>query len=225
MQDSVRFFVSDTGIGIDKAQTDKIYNPFYKIEDNPDILYGGAGIGLTSSKRLVELMGGIIGVESEINIGSEFYFILPLSVLNTQPDGDKNIFKKNFLKNTLILMFTDDADTFEFVNKTLNPYGAKLKQTTREYDTIEQIKAVCLARKCLVLIDLKLPFTTCFELKRLIKTTDSKIPVIALTDYRLLKDNQQITNENFDAYLSKPIKAETLLDEISSLLKQIPETR
>ena len=70
MQDSVRFFVSDTGIGIDKAQTDKIYNPFYKIEDNPDILYGGAGIGLTSSKRLVELMGGIIGVESEIDKGS-----------------------------------------------------------------------------------------------------------------------------------------------------------
>jgi len=225
MQDSFRFFVSDTGIGIDKAQTDKIYNPFYKIEDNPDILYGGAGIGLTSSKRLVELMGGIIGVESEINKGSEFYFILPLSVLNPQPDGGKNIFKKNFLKHTLILMFTDDAETFEFVNKTLNPYGAKLKQTVSEKDTIDQIKTVCPARKCIVLIDLKLPFTSSFELKRLIKTTESKIPVIALTDYTLLKGNQKITDENFDAYLSKPIKAETLLDEISALLIQPTETK
>ena len=223
-QDSVRFFVSDTGIGIDNVQTDKIFNPFYKIEDNPDILYGGAGIGLTSSKRLVELMGGIIGVDSEINKGSEFYFILPLSVLNTQPDGEKNIVKKNFLKNTLILMFTDDADTYEFVNKTLNPYGAKLKQTLTEKDTIDQIKTICLTRKCIVLIDLKLPFTSSFELKKLIKTTGSKIPVIAVTDYTLLKDNQEITDENFDVYLSKPIKAETLLDEISVLLEQSPET-
>jgi signal transduction histidine kinase len=73
----VRFFVSDTGIGIDKTEIDKIFNHFYKIENNPDILYRGTGLGLAICKKIIDLMGGKIWVESVLGQGSVFYFTLP----------------------------------------------------------------------------------------------------------------------------------------------------
>ncbi|MFO7658623.1 MAG: ATP-binding protein, partial [Bacteroidales bacterium] len=80
IEKQIRFFVSDTGIGIDKEDFDKIFNPFYKIESNNDRLYRGAGIGLAICKKIVELMGGEIWVESEIDTGSVFYFTVPVDI-------------------------------------------------------------------------------------------------------------------------------------------------
>jgi len=73
----VRFFVSDTGVGIDKSEIDKVFDHFYKIENNPDVLYRGTGIGLALCKKLVAIMGGEIWVKSILNQGSVFYFTLP----------------------------------------------------------------------------------------------------------------------------------------------------
>ncbi|MBN2612609.1 MAG: hypothetical protein JXB00_13725 [Bacteroidales bacterium] len=74
----VRFFVSDTGIGIDKSEFDKIFTPFYKVETNNEKLFRGAGIGLAICKRIVNLLGGEIWVESEFNKGTIFYFSVPM---------------------------------------------------------------------------------------------------------------------------------------------------
>jgi signal transduction histidine kinase len=74
---SVRFFVSDTGIGIDLSNMDKFFDQFYKIEDNPKKTYSGTGIGLAICKKTVELMGGNIWVESILHNGSTFCFSLP----------------------------------------------------------------------------------------------------------------------------------------------------
>jgi ligand-binding sensor domain-containing protein/signal transduction histidine kinase len=76
---SVRFFVSDTGIGIESAEYDKIFNHFYKIENNPNKLFRGNGLGLAICKNIVEMMGGVIWVESELGKGSVFYVTLPFS--------------------------------------------------------------------------------------------------------------------------------------------------
>ncbi|WP_075591141.1 hybrid sensor histidine kinase/response regulator [Labilibacter marinus] len=75
----VTFYVSDTGIGIQKENIEKIFDPFMKIEYQSEVLYGGTGIGLSICQRLIELMGGKLWVESEVNKGSTFYFTLPLS--------------------------------------------------------------------------------------------------------------------------------------------------
>mgnify|MGYP001814171577 CR=1 FL=1 len=74
----IRFFVSDTGIGISETNFDTIFNHFYKVEDDTKKLYRGTGIGLAICKKIVTLMGGEIWVESELNIGTTFYVDLPL---------------------------------------------------------------------------------------------------------------------------------------------------
>jgi len=89
LEKSVQFFVSDTGIGMNKSEIDKIFDPFYKIENNTDILYRGAGIGLTICKKMVELMGGEIWVESVLYKGSVFYFTLPVTPDNSKPNNQK----------------------------------------------------------------------------------------------------------------------------------------
>jgi signal transduction histidine kinase len=75
----VSFFVSDTGIGINKKQKEFIFQRFTKIENNKEKLYRGAGLGLTICKNLVELMGGRIWVDSIPHEGSTFYFNLPVN--------------------------------------------------------------------------------------------------------------------------------------------------
>jgi signal transduction histidine kinase len=72
-----RFFVRDTGIGIKKEHFEVIFDKFRKIEDDPDILFRGIGLGLSISKQIVELMGGSISVKSEFGSGSEFSFVIP----------------------------------------------------------------------------------------------------------------------------------------------------
>lgn len=215
----VRFFVSDSGIGIDKSEVDKIFNPFYKIEDNPDILYGGAGIGLTSSKRLVELMGGTIGVESVVKEGSVFYFTLPV---NTQHPVSKNqkelkVFKKGFLKNKTILVETTEQDTFELVKKTLTGSGAKIIQAFSGQEIINFIENDPLNQNCIILLDIKMPYSESYKINRQIKAIIHTVPVIALTTFTLSTEMQKISDEDFDGYLSKPIKAETLLNVLFRL--------
>ena len=73
----LKFFVKDTGIGIAKNQYDVIFNIFRQIEDTHTRNYGGAGIGLTIAKKIIEILGGEIWVESELGKGSTFYFIVP----------------------------------------------------------------------------------------------------------------------------------------------------
>jgi signal transduction histidine kinase len=75
-EDRVRFFVSDTGTGIEKTEFDKIFNHFYKIEKNPNKIYRGTGLGLAICKKVIEKMDGEIWVESVVNQGSVFYFTL-----------------------------------------------------------------------------------------------------------------------------------------------------
>jgi signal transduction histidine kinase len=77
----LKFVVSDTGTGIEEDKLEYIFNNFTQSDDSITKKYGGTGLGLAISKRLVEMMGGTISVESRINEGSTFYFILPLKIV------------------------------------------------------------------------------------------------------------------------------------------------
>ena len=78
--EEVIFYVKDTGIGMSKEQLNKIFKRFTTLESEREKFYRGAGLGLYISKRIIELLGGKIWVESEVNVGSSFYFSIPYNV-------------------------------------------------------------------------------------------------------------------------------------------------
>ncbi len=204
------------------TEMEKIFDPFYKIEDNIDILYGGAGIGLTTSKRLVELMGGTVSVESEVNQGSVFYFTLPVGNGNRVSDnpGEMKISKKGFLKDKTILIATDEQDTFDLVSQTLKCYKVKIIRSLNLTDSLKFIQnnTNTANENYIVILDTKPPGKNDYEVYKKIKKINSKILVLALNAFQLNMEEQIAPDENFDGYLSKPIKSETLINVLFELL-------
>ena len=86
---TIRFFVRDTGVGISEENMNKIFDRFTKIEEDRKKLFPGAGLGLTIAKRLVELLNGEIWVESEVGVGSVFYFQIPSEIKHTKHQTEK----------------------------------------------------------------------------------------------------------------------------------------
>jgi signal transduction histidine kinase/ligand-binding sensor domain-containing protein/CheY-like chemotaxis protein len=208
-----RFFVSDTGIGIGSSEIDKIFNHFYKIENNPVKLYRGTGLGLAICKKLIEMMGGEIWAESIISKGSVFYFTLPF-VSQNMPLLDqkkKENEKKIKLKNFTILVAEDTPTNYELIHSMLKPFGAEIIWAQNGQEAIDYIKNNPDIKNCIILMDIKMPVVDGFEATRQIKAINDKIPVIAVTAYAQIGDKEKILSENFDDYISKPMRVETLL--------------
>jgi signal transduction histidine kinase/ActR/RegA family two-component response regulator len=222
-ENNVQFFVSDTGIGIEKSEIDKIFNHFYKIENNPGKVYRGTGLGLTICKKIIEMMGGKIWVESTINEGSTFNFTLPnVHVLSLSKIEKKNKEQKKINLEKFTILVAEDTETnYELINAMLKPYGADIKWAKDGQQAIDFIKNNKDIEKCIVLMDIKMPVVDGYEANRQIKEINNKIPVIAVTAYAQAEDRENILKNKFADYISKPIKMETLLNLLFKYSKMI----
>jgi signal transduction histidine kinase/ligand-binding sensor domain-containing protein/CheY-like chemotaxis protein len=217
LQKKVRFFVSDTGIGIESSEIDKIFNHFYKIENNPVKLYRGTGLGLAICKKIVEMMGGDIWAESIVNKGSVFYFTLP-NYSEFLSSHNRNMKKEQIklnLKNFTILVAEDTQTNYELIESMLKPFKTKIIWAKNGQEAIDFIKSNPNIENCIVLMDIKMPVVDGYQANKQIKAINYKIPVIAVTAYAQKVDKERILNENFDDYISKPMKMENLLEALS----------
>ena len=228
----IKFSVSDTGIGISKEKTEIIFESFTQAESSTTCKFGGTGLGLTISKKLVEAMGGRIWVESEIGKGSNFYFIVrlkkgpgskpaahlelftgqsqqPEKLLGLPTNGLGEIAKR-------ILLVEDSED-----NRML--ILAYLKKTDYEIDVAENgelaVEKFMAGKYGLVLMDMQMPVMDGYTATKIIRKTETKenmvqTPIIALTAYALKEDAQKSYNAGCTAHLTKPIQKATLLDAI-----------
>jgi signal transduction histidine kinase/ligand-binding sensor domain-containing protein/CheY-like chemotaxis protein len=222
-EDVVRFFVADTGIGMETDQIGKIFNQFYKIENEAQKQYRGTGIGLTITKKLVNLMGGDIWVESIVNSGSIFYFTLPneqenAAIMKNEIAEPKKLF---WLKELTILIAEDDPTNYRLLTAMLKSSGSKIQWAHDGQEAIDFIKKKPADEKCIVLMDIKMPIINGYEATRQIKKIDESILVIAVTAYALLQDREKIMNYKFDGYISKPFNLETLLSVLSKFATNI----
>ncbi len=214
LEEDIRFYVKDTGIGISSEDQNKIFNHFYKVELGNERLYRGTGIGLSICKRLVEMMGGKIWVESTENIGSTFYFSLPktlMTVSNSPKDNSDNTFN---LDGVHVIIAEDEADNFRLIESILLPYDVKISWAKNGLEAIEIVKNKC-TNNCLILMDIKMPLMDGVTATREIKKINENIPIIAVTAYAQPADKIMIANEPFDDYISKPFKPDVLLSTIS----------
>jgi len=214
------FFVKDTGIGIEESLRDSIFERFVKIEHEISRLYGGTGLGLSIARDLAEMMDGRIWFDSEVGVGSQFYFLLPNSV--SAFNGKDKLLSSKELKakyNWLgkrVLIVEDDEMSFVYLKEVLKSTQIDILRAKNGNQAIELFEAN--PDIDLVLMDIKLPEMDGYEATRRIKQIRPMIPVIAQTAYAMADDQQKILQVGCDDYISKPINRRKLLQTIEGLI-------
>jgi PAS domain S-box-containing protein len=224
---TLRFTISDTGIGIPGEKLGAVFERFTQADSSTTRKHGGSGLGLTISKRLVELMGGSIWVESEVGKGSVFSFAAPFEIWAgakrpaAVPIGTDS---EPPLPALHILLVEDSAD-----NRTITL--AYLQDTPYRIDIAENGAIACekfiAGHFDLVLMDRQMPVMDGLTATRAIRAWEQAnhrppTPIIALTAAALKGDQEKCVVAGCTAYLSKPIKQEVLLQAIKEWSVVVP---
>ena len=217
--DALRFTISDTGIGISREKLSTVFERFTQADSSTTRRYGGTGLGLTISKRLVELMGGRIWVDSTIGAGSVFSFVAPLEIsTGAKPPLAAPVAAgpASPLRPLHILLVEDYPD-----NRTITL--AYLQDMPYQVEVAENgaiaYEKFTLGQFDLVLMDRQMPVMDGLTATRAIRAWElandrQATPIIALTAAALKGDREQCVAAGCTAYLSKPIKQEVLLQAI-----------
>jgi len=214
----VRFIIKDTGIGIEKSKQKTIFESFIQADGSITRRYGGTGLGTTISKQLVELMGGKIGLESEIGKGSSFWFNIKFKQQKPLTKAEENIDL-----NGLRILLVDDNATNRFVLiEYLKSFGAVpivVENNTQGLELIKQ-SIVDDNRIDALLINRTHSNVDGFEFASKIRQDRafSNMPIILLTSTGMIGDGQICQEIGIDAYLLKPIKQSELKQAIAASL-------
>ena len=228
---SLRFEISDTGIGIPAEKQSQLFKAFSQVDSSDTRRYEGTGLGLVISERLVNLMKGTIRVKSKVNEGSAFYFQITLAICTetvvvTQPECDEQqkpgeLLKENFaLKYPLqILIAEDNPINLKLATIVLNKLGY---QPDMAYDGKEALQKSLSKNYDLILMDIMMPVMNGLEATRVIRSTfDVQPKIVAMTANAMPEDRNKCIAAGMDDYLSKPIELK-LLVEVLRNAKPIP---
>ncbi|MGC9374653.1 MAG: tetratricopeptide repeat protein [Bacteroidales bacterium] len=212
----LKFFVKDTGIGIPEESQEYIFNRLSKLDDKRKKTYKGTGLGLAISKKLIQMLGGKIGVHSKINEGSEFYFTLPYKVLDSKETNLLHVPKNKVevdWRNKVILVVEDTPSNYLLIENYLKSTKVQIFWAKSGKEAIDIFKET--EHFDLVLMDIQLPGINGYEVTKLIKAYNQTVPVIAQTAYALSGEKEHSLKEGCDDYIAKPFKKETLIEVLS----------
>ena len=220
-KNNMTFYVEDSGIGIPKEQQSLIFERFRQVELELNKNYGGTGLGLAISKKLVEMLGGEIWVESEFGKGSKFIFTLPYeAVAISDAIEDVQVAEKEIvtvLKDTTILVAEDEEMNFFFLKEILSGDGITI---LRAKDGLEAIDIFSSNPAIdVVLMDIKMPKMNGLDATRKIKEIKPDIPIIAQTAFAMRDEKENAIAAGCDDYIIKPIRKEELINSINRLRK------
>lgn len=216
----VRFCVIDNGYGIKKENKELIFEPFQRLSDNKENIEG-TGIGLTVSKKLIELMGGRLGFESEYDAGSTFWFELPfakknedLSAVNLQAE----ISNTGVLNGKTILYIEDNHANMLFMKQIIAKMTTCTLLTASNAENGIQIALE--NTPDIILMDIDLPGMNGFDAYKILRNEarTSKIPVVALSSHAMQEQVEKGKNANFAEYLTKPLKIDKFFSTMEFVL-------
>jgi len=211
---TVRFSVSDTGIGIPQDLMDRLFQSFSQVDSSTTRKFGGTGLGLTISKQLAELMGGQIGVESEEGKGSTFWFT---AVLEKQPEGkEKRIVVHEDIRGKRILIVDDNATNRFVLREQLKSWKCRYEEVSSGEQALEELGHAVAGkdRFDIAIIDMRMPGMDGETVGKKIKQDpDLKNTILVLmTSMGRRGDAKRYEEIGFAAYLTKPVKQSQLYD-------------
>ena len=215
-----RLEVKDTGVGMDEAARERIFNPFSQADSSTTRRYGGTGLGLAIAKRLVEMMLGRIGVTSEPGRGSLFWIEIPLIKQDAHARTVIDVAER--LQGLRVLVVDDNETNREILEHQLR--GWSMHQTGVDGGAAA-LREIELAAQSgvpfdLAILDLQMPEMDGFELARRIKA-DSRfhaMPLLMLSSVSVGSDHPQRRAAPIDYYLTKPVRQSDLYDAISTAM-------
>lgn len=218
----LEFILSDTGIGIQNSNLDKIFDSFQQLNTNEPYKYGGSGLGLTIVKQIVEKLGGEIDVASAVGKGTKFCIKLKYQIGDQQ--NDKAFISREReeieLRNTRILVFEDNPLNQKMIEQRLQLWGCKVLLAEK---AIFGLKLLETSSVDLILLDLRMPEMSGFEVAQKIRNHQKQqiknIPIIGITADHYFDIHEELTKLQFDDFILKPFSPDELYSKISKQLK------
>lgn len=219
--------VQDTGIGIAPEKLNLIFESFSQADSSTTRQYGGTGLGLTISRRLAELMGGLLWVESILGTGSIFHFKLDLELADesnknkylTEHFRMKRVASAQSHKKLRILLAEDNLINQKLALTLLKKMGYEVKLV---HDGSEAVKLYEMQSFDIILMDIQMPHMGGFEathhIRKIERQRGSYVPIIALTAHAMSGDEEKCLAAGMDGYLTKPIDKNKLQGTIEHFI-------
>ena len=208
----LEFYVKDSGVGIPNGRQHAVFDRFIQADISDKRAFQGAGLGLSISKAYVEMLGGKIWVESEVGVGSSFYFTIPYNAIQkTETAPIKTLQEKeseNQVKNLKILIVEDDAISKLLIMKAVTKFSSEILTVSTG------IKAVEACRNNpdidLIMMDINMPVMNGYEATKEIRQFNKKVIIIAQTANAFAGDKNNAIAAGCNDYISKPINRDLL---------------
>ncbi len=224
-ENTLLFFVEDTGIGIPPGYHEMIFESFKQVNNSMSKIRTGTGLGLTISKKLIKLMGGDIWVDSNTgnNPGSTFYFTLPYLPSDEMISQDRDKLRPVSSTDEMRILVAEDNIINQKLLKTiLEKEGYIVEVTNNGFETIVRMNSE--PDIDLILMDIQMPEMDGFQTTRKIREIEEKngladgIPIIAITAAAMKSERDLCISSGCDNYLSKPVDKTILLKMIEKYL-------
>lgn len=213
----IQIRVQDSGIGIPESKMEKLFKPFSQIDSSYNRKYGGTGLGLTITKRLIELMGGELKVKSEDGKGSTFYFDIVMSQNDVK---EKKVILKNELMNKKVIIVDDNITNLEILKQTLIITGAQVDCFEYPKEAIDFIKSG--NKYDLGIIDMAMPEMDGIQFGKALFDWQNKnqFPLILFSSIGNLISKGEL-KPYYYAQINKPIRKEILFESIIGALNEV----
>ena len=221
---TLKIQVIDTGIGIEPATQERLFESFEQAETSTTRRYGGTGLGLTISKRLVHLMGGEIGLTSAVGEGSCFEFTADVFTGNAAPSGEepeRKAMRGGTLRGRRILVAEDNPINQQLALEFLERGGARVDIAENGREAVARITEQDYDA---VLMDIHMPALDGLEATKIVREQKIQVPIIAVSADALLERRSAALEVGFNDYITKPIDFDTLLSTLAQHLPVADDT-